>query len=95
MEQKSTPTERVIGIALFTIVFLAMLSGLISCNSPQPNVSKTKTTYQIEPDLAIVEIVIIDGCEYLYGPWGNATVLTHKGNCKNNIHQKRTKNFFL
>ena len=88
MEQKLTPTERVIAIALFTIVFLAMLSGLVSCKSPEPNVPKTKTTYQIEPDLAIVEIVIIDSCEYIYGPWGNATVLTHKGNCKNPKHQK-------
>jgi len=31
MEQKLTPTERVIAIALFTIVFLALLSGLVSC----------------------------------------------------------------
>lgn len=30
-----------------------------------------------------VQTVIVDSCEYLYGPWGNATVLTHKGNCKN------------
>lgn len=88
MEQKLTPTERVIAIALFTIVFLAMLSGLVSCDSPEPNVPKTKTTYQIESDLAIVEVVIIDSCEYIYGPWGNATVLTHKGNCKNPKHYK-------
>lgn len=30
-----------------------------------------------------VNVVVVDSCEYLYGPWGNATVLTHKGNCKN------------
>lgn len=88
MEQKLTPTERVIAIALFTIVYLALLSGLVSCNSPEPNVPKTKTTYIIESDLSIVEVVIIDSCEYIYGPWGNATVLTHKGNCKNPKHQK-------
>jgi hypothetical protein len=87
-KENLTPTERVIAIALFTIVFLALLSGLVSCKSPEPNVPKTKTTYQIASDLAILEIVIIDSCEYLYGPWGNATVLTHKGNCKNPIHQK-------
>ena len=28
-----------------------------------------------------MEILTIDSCEYLYGGWGNATVLTHKGNC--------------
>lgn len=31
-------------------------------------------------------VVMIDSCEYLYGPWGNASVLTHKGNCKNKEH---------
>ena len=29
-----------------------------------------------------IKIVEIDSCEYLWGDWGNATVLTHKGNCK-------------
>ena len=87
MEQKLTPTERVIAIALFTIVFLALLSGLVSCSGPS-NVDKKKTTYIVRDNELPVEIVIVDNCEYLYGPWGNATVLTHKGNCKNPIHQK-------
>ncbi len=29
-------------------------------------------------DLRLIEI---DSCQYLFGEWGNATVLTHKGNC--------------
>lgn len=33
-----------------------------------------------------LQVVKVDSCEYLYGAWGNATVLTHKGNCKNKIH---------
>lgn len=86
MEQKLTPTERAIGIALITLLSLAMMSGLISCK--EPNVQKTRTTYQIGTELNPIEIVVVDSCEYLYGPWGNATVLTHKGNCKNPIHQK-------
>ena len=85
MEQKLTPTERVIAIALFTIVFLALLSGLVSCK--EPNVEKKITTYQIDNETIPIQIIIIDSCEYLYGPWGNATVLTHKGNCKNPIHK--------
>jgi len=87
-KDKLTPTERVIAIALFTIVFLAVLSGLVSCKSPEPNVPKTKTTYQIDNELNPIKMVVIDSCEYLYAPWGNATVLTHKGNCKNPIHNK-------
>jgi hypothetical protein len=31
----------------------------------------------------------IDGCQYLYGDWGNATVLTHKGNCNSKNHSKK------
>jgi len=85
-QQKLTPTERVIAIALFTIVFLAMLSGLVSCS--ERNVDKKTTNYVVSQGNNPLEIVIIDSCEYLYGPWGNATVLTHKGNCKNPIHQK-------
>ena len=34
-----------------------------------------------------LNVVIIDSCEYLYGPWGNGTVLCHKGNCKNHIYK--------
>lgn len=33
MEHKLTPTERVIGIALLTILGLAMMSGLVSCDT--------------------------------------------------------------
>ena len=64
-----------------------MMLGLISCNVPERNVPKTKTTYQIDNELHPLEIIVIDSCEYLYGPWGYATVLTHKGNCKNPIHK--------
>ena len=87
-KQKLTPTERVIAIALITILSLAMMSGLISCNTPETSVPQTKTTYKVGEHFTPVEIVVIDSCEYLYGEWGYATVLTHKGNCKNPIHQK-------
>lgn len=84
MENKLSQLEKTILIVLCTIIGLAMMSGLISCK--ESNVKKSRTTYQNE-DFSI-EIVVIDSCEYLYGPWGNATVLTHKGNCKNPKHIK-------
>lgn len=62
-------------LTLITLVFLS------ACT--ESNVEKKKTTYIVRDSEAAVEVVIIDSCEYLYGPWGNATVLTHKGNCKN------------
>ena len=53
---------------------------LISCT--ESNVDKKKTKLVVIDTYSPVEIVVIDSCEYLFGPWGNATVLTHKGNCK-------------
>jgi len=35
-----------------------------------------------------LEEINIDSCQYLYGDWGNATVLTHKGNCNNKLHYR-------
>lgn len=86
MEQKLTPTERAIGTALITILSLAMMSGLVSCK--EPNVEKKRKSYQIDNEQFSIQIIVVDSCEYLYGPWGNATVLTHKGNCKNLIHNR-------
>jgi len=36
-----------------------------------------------------LDLVVIDSCEYLLGQWGNGTVLTHKGNCKNHKINKQ------
>lgn len=58
------------------IIFLV----LTGCESR--NVESKSTEYRIN-GLGSLQLVTIDGCEYLYGPWGNATVLTHKGNCIN------------
>ena len=58
------------------IIFLV----LTGCESS--NVETKSTKYRVN-GLAPLQLVIIDGCEYLYGSWGTATVLTHKGNCIN------------
>lgn len=44
---------------------------------------KERITYHVTDWTNDVELVVIDSCEYLFGAWGNATTLTHKGNCKN------------
>ena len=46
------------------------------------NVEIKSTEYRVNGHSSL-KLVTVDGCEYLYGDWGNATVLTHKGNCKN------------
>lgn len=43
---------------------------------------------KVEFSVIPLNVVLIDSCEYLYGPWGNGSVLTHKGNCKNKEHQE-------
>ena len=68
------------------LLFISLIS-IIGC-SRQPNVPKTTTTYQIDNYVNCLQVVVIDSCEYFYGPWGNATVLTHKGNCKNCLKHK-------
>ncbi len=58
------------------------LLAIVGCTEQQSNMERQKTTYILRSSEPPVEIVVVDSCEYLYGPWGNATVLTHKGNCK-------------
>jgi len=66
------------------ILMIIVCAGFISCT--EPNVDSKKTEYILRCGQNRMEIVVIDSCEYLYGDWGNATVLTHKGNCKNHKH---------
>jgi len=70
-----------------SLLLMASAVLLVSCVD-EVNVKKEKTKYQIGSEINKVEVVTIDSCEYLYGPWGNATVLTHKGNCKNSYHYR-------
>lgn len=63
-------------------IYLLSLLFLLSCGKEKNN----KQSFRIQESESHLQVIIIDSCEYLYGPWGNATVLTHKGNCKN--HKK-------
>lgn len=64
-------------------IALVLLSLIIA--GCEDKVKREKTHFKINgSDLQILKI---DSCEYLYGPWGNATVLTHKGDCSNPIHK--------
>jgi hypothetical protein len=59
------------------------LLAIVGCTEPSKvNIDRKETTYMLENNTTPLEIVIIDSCEYLYGDWERATVLTHKGNCK-------------
>lgn len=65
------------------VVVLAL--SMFGCQEPtvDRNLTKHVLTYGQNP----LQEISIEGCQYLYGEWGNATVLVHKGNCNNPIHQ--------
>lgn len=67
----------------YLIVMLVTSSMFYQCyDSPESN-AKPKTIEFIGNDLHDeLQVMEIDSCEYLVGWWGNATVMTHKGNCK-------------
>ena len=67
---------------------LLVMILLVSCH--QPTVERKPTTYVVDAVNPPLQLVYIDSCEYLYGEWGNATVLTHKGDCTNPIHPEHT-----
>ena len=72
------------------ILLATLLIGMMgSC--VQPNVKTENTKYVLFTGHNPLQIIVIDSCQYLLGDWGNATVLTHKGNCSNPIHKGGVK----
>ena len=65
--------------------YLCIVMLLASC-SQTPKTGTKPATHEVEGSAIPLQEVVVDGCQYLYGPWGNATVFTHKGNCHNPIH---------
>jgi hypothetical protein len=65
--------------AIISILIIFLV--LTGCETP--NVEIKSTEHIVDQKHQPLKIVTIEGCEYLYGDWGSATVLTHKGNCIN------------
>ena len=61
------------------IYSMVLLTLLMSCH--EPNVEKKNTTYYID-SIKSLDIIVVDGCEYLYYSGGHRMGITHKGNCK-------------
>ena len=66
--------------AIISILIIFLV--LTGCGLMDNNIETKSTEYKITGHTSI-KLVTIDGCEYLYGDWSGATVLTHKGNCIN------------
>lgn len=67
---------------LLTILLIGMVS---SCQEQTVQKTKTKivTGYGQNP----IDVIVIEGCEYLEFSQGHRYSLCHKGNCKNLIHK--------
>jgi hypothetical protein len=61
-------------------ILILLLATMCSCG--QDDTSEKTYPISYNTDIGHLKLVNIDSCEYLYGEWGSATVLTHKGNCK-------------
>lgn len=64
-------------------ILLLCVVALAACH--EPNVPTEDTQYDLGWPTPL-QVVVIGECEYLYGNWGSATVLTHKGDCSNDDH---------
>lgn len=68
---------------ILSVVVLHSCCGGGNKNQKKVVIIKVQDTgYRLEGMIQTIKIIEVDGCEYLYGDWANATVLTHKGNCK-------------
>lgn len=72
------------------VILSFSLLALVGCS--KSNVKSHDTDIYIHGYSRPLEFIEVDGCEYLLGNWGYATVLTHKGNCKNHSTQSSTLN---
>lgn len=67
---------------IVSFILIIYLAGKIIPMTP----NKERTIEVINSEKSVV---IIDGCEYIeYNDRHNQYSLTHKGNCKNKIHEK-------
>ena len=67
------------------LLLATLLIGMVSgCN--EPTVTKKRTQIVTEQGASPMDIIIIEGCEYLQYSTGHRYSLCHKGNCKNSIH---------
>lgn len=72
------------------ILFILLVVGIVGCGREYVNIKTESTNFQIGSYK--FEIMVIDGCEYLYIPLGSYDHLfTHKGNCNNHADTTKMK----
>ena len=79
------------------IVFGLILTGLVGCvfllsylpEPPDPLAKFPKDDVHVVMHDMHWSVIEIEGCEYFYNNSSRGDILTHKGNCKNPIHNPR------
>lgn len=71
------------------IITTLILATLTACT--ETTVQKKQTKIVTEDGYQPLEVVVIEGCEYLHYRHGHAYMLCHKGNCKNPIHPEHKR----
>lgn len=70
-------------ISLLCSIFIFSCSPCSECQTNNNVIIEPRDSgIKIKGIINTIKILEIDSCEYLYGDWGYAGVLTHKGNCK-------------
>lgn len=73
-------------VLMIVIVFLAVVG--VTVDFEKPDISRSEQpTERVKIDGAYFNVVEFDGCEYLVRTHIDEAAITHKGNCKNKIHQ--------
>ena len=79
------------------VICIGIVSMLSSCNEQDRGV-KAPLSKQLELDSTSryydqnYKIYTLEGCEYVVVGYGNQRWGSHKGNCKNPIHNEKIKN---
>lgn len=74
------------------LLIAVMLLTLVSCDETNLEAKEAKITgYFINANREPLDVITVDGCQYLYGDWGSGSVLTHKGDCNNSIHKPKSE----
>jgi hypothetical protein len=74
-------------VVLYSLMIM-LIVGIVGLTGCQDKEVSKQSSFKLGDSNYKIEIVTIDSCEYIFGPWGSGAVLTHKGNCKNHIHKK-------
>jgi hypothetical protein len=81
--------NKIIKFSMLVTCFIALSCEKDKRVSEQKEISRIQTKLKIDKYHEPLSLIDIDGCEYYFADWGNRAFLTHKGNCKNPLHERQ------